>query len=56
MNRENRQFVPNELVEFEIQPVKVQDCKKITNHSKKNLKNHTPNFTNETGGCQHVTG
>ena len=29
---ENRQLVTNELVEFEILPVKLQDCRKITDH------------------------
>jgi hypothetical protein len=29
---ENRQLVPDELVEFEKHPVDVQDCRKITDH------------------------
>ena len=28
----NRQLVTNEAVEFENQPVEVQDCRKITDH------------------------
>ena len=32
MIRENRRLVTNEPVEFEKQPVKVQDYRKITNH------------------------
>ena len=31
---ENRQLVTNELVEFEKWPVEVQDCRKITDHSR----------------------
>jgi hypothetical protein len=29
---ENRQLVTNERVEFEKQPVEVQDCRRVTNH------------------------
>ena len=29
---ENRQIVTNELVEFEKQPVEVQDCRKVTDY------------------------
>ena len=32
MIRENRHLVPDEPVEFEKQPVEVQDCRKITDH------------------------
>ena len=32
MIRENRQLVTNEPVEFEKEPVEVQDCGKITDH------------------------
>ena len=31
---ENRQLVTNEPVEFEKEPVEVQDCRKTTDHSK----------------------
>ena len=31
---ENRQLVTNEPVEFEKYPVEVQDCRKITDHSR----------------------
>jgi hypothetical protein len=40
---ENRQLLTGEPVEFEKQLVEVQDCRKITDHFKRNLWN-TPQF------------
>ena len=46
MIRENQQLVTNEPVEFEIFPVEVQDCKKITDHFREIYKIY-PNLIKE---------
>ena len=43
---ENRQFVTNEPVEFEKQPVEVEDYMKITDHSR-GIYRIYPNLTKE---------
>ena len=52
---ENRQLVTNEPVEFEKQPVEVQDCKEITDHFRGICRKH-PNLIKANKGCQHATG
>ena len=39
---ENRQLVTGEPVEFEKQPVEVQDCRRITDHLKELIEYTTP--------------
>ena len=43
---ENRQLVTNAPVEFEIQPVEVQDCRKVTAHFRGICRIY-PNFIKE---------
>ena len=50
---ENQQLVTNEPIEFEKEPVEVQDCRKITDHFG-GIYRIYPNLV--TGGCEHVTG
>ena len=52
---ENWQLVTNELVEFEKQPVEVEDCRKMTDLFKRIYRIY-PNLTRKTGGYQHVIG
>ena len=44
MVRENRQLVTDEPVEFEKQPVEVQDCMKITRHFRGIYRIYHPNL------------
>ena len=55
MMGENRQFVTDEPVEFEKEPVGVvQDCRKIT-HQFRGIYRIYPSLIKETRGCHHVT-
>ena len=44
---ENRQLVTDEPVEFEKEPVEVQDCREIANHFREIYRRIYPNFIKE---------
>ena len=49
------QHVTNEPVEFEKQPVEVEDIRESTHHFESELEN-TSQISKETDRCQHITG
>ena len=53
--RKNRQLVTDEPVEFEKQPIAVQDCRKITDHTRGIYRIYS-NLIKGTERHQHVTG
>ena len=53
---ENRQLVTDEPVEFEKEPVEVEDFRRITDHFRRIYGIHPQINKKKTEGYQHVTG